>query len=162
MDNLRRELYQKLKETPVIYLARDIENATGIPLDTPGYFVVTNEKTGAKKLDTHELLADERTKKLIDTNPSAKILVFKNTPYLEKLAKRKGLGLINPSAELSHKIEEKITQVKWLGPLEELLPAHKLTTLDNLFWHNEPFVLQYNYGHSGQGTIFIESDRMLQ
>jgi hypothetical protein len=159
MQGVSRLLYQRIADEPVIYVTRDSENALGIDQNTPGYQILTGG--ASRPLDTHELLGSKKLEDLVRSLGNVSLLVFKNNAHLERIAQSKDYKLLNPSAELADKIEGKIPQVFWLGPLAELLPPHKITTLDNLFWKNEPFVLQYNHSHSGKGTILIENEEML-
>ncbi len=90
------------------------------------------------------------------------ILVFKPTTQIEKICAQNGWRLLNPSAELSRTVEEKISQIKWLGALvKKYLPPHKIDILKNLQFSGEPFVLQFNHGHTGNGTILIKSKKQL-
>jgi len=55
-----------------------------------------------------------------------RILVFKNTLQIEKTCKENGWKLLNPPAELSNKVEEKISQIKYLDALKKYLPDYKV------------------------------------
>lgn len=162
---------------PIVYVTRDIERALGIePKDS--YFVVSNNSKygreiqkkypnniqlikGEKILDTFDLLALEVVQKII-SNKKASVLVFQNTGRIERLAKEKSWNLLNPSPTLAKEVEEKISQVVWLGPLSKLLPPYKIVLVKNVKWNDEKFVLQFNHSHTGQGTFIIKSAEELE
>ena len=160
----------------IVYVARDIERALG---KTPegNYHIITNKTPYAEEvklkypmhvllvdspeiLDTYELLMTPEVQEII-TNFNAQVLVFKNTIHIEQLCAEKGWTLLNPSAELSEKIENKITQVKWLGELSSLLPPHKIQFVNEIKWNKNAFILQWAHGHTGEGTILITNEKEL-
>ena len=164
----------------LIYVTRDLERALGLPLDTPGYFVVTNASPFARRmahgqknillveaeqiLDTIELLKKlENLNDWLESKSDFEILVFKNTPQIETLCQKNNWPLINPSAELGNKIEEKISQFAWLtsAGLTDYLPNQSIQTLKNLNWTGENFILQFNRAHTGSGTILISNKDQL-
>ena len=161
---------------PIIYIAREIERAMGRePLG--GYFIITNTTSYALEmqekypdniwlinspeiLDTYELLALPEVQKMI-TERTAQILVFKNTLQIERLCAEKNWTLLNPSAGLAEKIENKITQVEWLGELASLLPPHSISLTKDILWNKKAFILQWSHGHTGDGTILVQSEKDL-
>ncbi len=164
------------EQTNIVYIARDIERALG---KTPegNYHIITNRTPFAEEiklkypmhvllvdsptiLDTYELLLNPEVQDIITTF-KAQILVFKNTIHIEELCKEKGWALLNPSAELSEKIENKISQVKWLGELSSLLPPHKVQFVNDIKWNKNAFILQWAHGHTGGGTILVSNENEL-
>ena len=161
---------------PIIYIARDIERALGQePKD--GYFIITNSSPYAleiqkkypnniylinsdKILDTYELLLLSEVQKII-TDHDSQILVFKNTIHIEQLCKEKKWKLLNPSAVLSEKIENKTTQVAWLEDLSSLLPPHKISLVKNIIWNEKFLIIQWSHSHTGDGTILIQNEKDL-
>lgn len=144
----------------IVYITRDIERALGLPRETPGYFIITNESPFAKRgesLDTHELLALKETAAFLEKLREPKILVFKNTPQIERIAGERGWRLLNPSAELSARVEEKISQIMWLGELERFMPPHRVAVVKDISWDGTPFILQFNHAHTGLGTLHIKT-----
>lgn len=140
------------------YITRDIERA--LALDQNDDYIIISNKTG-EILDTAELLKLDGTKKSIDAN-GASVLVFKNNPLIESICKSNHWKLLNPPSSLSEKIENKITQVEWLGEYaEKYLPPHQVATTKDLKWIGRPSVLQWAHGHTGQGTIVINSENEL-
>lgn len=174
------EINKILQKQPVFYIARDIERAlAGISL--PGVFIISNLTDYSKKcasgqeqillieeeklLDTFELLRHDQTLEFIKKHSlgaTPSILVFKNTVEIERICHENNWNLLNPSAKLSQKIEEKITQVEWLGELASYLPPHKIQTASEVVFDGTPFILQFNRAHTGLGTMLIESEAQLR
>ncbi|MBI2443802.1 MAG: ATP-grasp domain-containing protein [Candidatus Magasanikbacteria bacterium] len=172
-------LENRLKFTPLVYVTRDLERALGLPLKTKNYYLVTNATPFAKAtaaaaarvllikakepLDTRELLQHPPTINFIKKmKRQPAILVFKNTPQIERICAARGWRLLNPSAELANRVEEKISQLEWLGPLKKYLPPHQVMLGKDLAWQNKKFILQFNRAHTGLGTMLIESARQIQ
>lgn len=171
-------MFLKIKNNPVIYVTRDLERALGLPLDTKGYYIISNYSAFAKKLvgvrknillvkkdrilDTRELLELPSVKRFINKIKKPKIVVFKNTTQIEEVCHKNGWQLLNPSAELANKIEEKISQVEWLGELAKFLPPHKIIECGKIKWQGKKFILQFNRAHTGSGTILIEDEKQLK
>lgn len=164
------------EQTNIVYVARDIERALG---KIPGgnYHIITNKTPFAEEmklkypmhvllvdspaiLDTYELLLDTEVQNIITTF-KAQVLVFKNTIHIEELCREKGWTLLNPNAELSERIENKITQIKWLDELSSLLPPHKIQFVSDIQWTKNAFILQWAHGHTGSGTILISNENEL-
>jgi predicted ATP-grasp superfamily ATP-dependent carboligase len=163
---------------PIIYVTRDIERALGI--DPSKEFIIITNKTplgeeiktkfpdfvhllsgSAKNLSTLDILKNETTKKII-SDANANLMVFKNSSAIEAVAKDNGWILLNPPADLSEKIENKITQVEWLGEIGvKYLPPHKIMTVEEIVIGEEPLIIQWAHGHSGDGTILIKTTQEL-
>ncbi len=157
----------------IVYIARDIDRAMGKePIGN--YFIITNSTPYSQEikdkyhdniflikseeiLDTYELLLLNEVKNIIK-DKNAKILVFKNTIHIESLCKENNFQLLNPNAELSERIENKITQIEWLEELQSLLPEHSISLVKDIKWNKKPFVLQWSHGHTGEGTILIQTE----
>ncbi len=161
---------------PLVYVTRDIERALGME-PVGNYFVVSNKtpfgESVQKKhpdnvwlidttiaIDTYDLLLVPEVQDMI-TKYSADIVVFQNTPRIERLALEKGWNLINPKAELAKQVEEKISQVQWLQDDANLLPPHKITVLKDVQFEGKKFVLQFNHSHTGEGTYIIDDAKKL-
>lgn len=173
---------------PIIYVTRDIERALGME-PVSGYFIISNDSAHGREiqakypesvwliknpansaaktdgdnlagaLDTYDLLTLPEVQNTIDKH-DADVLVFQNTPRIERLAQEMHWNLLNPSAALARTVEEKISQVTWLGDDAKLLPPHRIALVKNVAWTNTPgerFVLQFNHTHTGQGTFIITS-----
>ncbi len=163
---------------PVVYVVRDLERALGLSVATKGYYIISNYTAFANSLvngrknilllkenellDTRDLLSHPKTRKFIGDLKNPNILVFKNTTRLEKLCGKYKYNLLNPSAETSTMVEEKITQVEWLEGLKKYLPSHEIKIAKDLKWSGDRFILQFNHAHTGNGTILVEDKKQLQ
>ncbi|MDD4476976.1 MAG: ATP-grasp domain-containing protein [Patescibacteria group bacterium] len=168
------KINSRLGKHRFFYVCRDWERAAAI-LGAQKCFIITNYGQEAKKisarykniilikekklLDTNELLAREEIKSLVKKNDF--IVVFKNTPQIEKICARNGWKLLNPPSVLAEKVETKISQVKWLGNLSRFLPPHKIIICKNIKWKQERFILQFNRAHTGGGTILVKTEKQL-
>ncbi|MES2314796.1 MAG: ATP-grasp domain-containing protein [Patescibacteria group bacterium] len=171
----------KSSETPVaLYVTRDIERALGAQPHA-GYQIMANKTAYAESvkkiypdfihliettqkdgelLDTRELLNHEAVHSFIKNIAvnNISILVFKNTPQIEEICKKNNWNLLNPSSMLAEKIENKMTQVEYLGALgEKYLPAHSLTIAKDIMWNKKPLIIQWAHSHTGLGTTLVNS-----
>lgn len=182
------DIKRRLGSRSLFYVCRDAERAAALlDIKDIGYYIITNNSPYAKvlakkykniilndsaeQLDTRELLTGPEAKKNIKKDDF--VLVFKNTPEMEKICKGYSWRLLNPSAELAAKVEEKISQVKWLGPLAKYLPPHKIMECEKIKWPariatrsvaggaGKKFILQFNRSHTGSGTILVETKKQL-
>ncbi|MDE2041399.1 MAG: ATP-grasp domain-containing protein, partial [Patescibacteria group bacterium] len=157
----------------IVYVSREIERALGFPLGA-SYHIVSNataygdsikiqhpeavtliKTSPATLLGTTDLLNRPETSALI--TPGARLLVFKNTVRVESAAIANRWKLLNPPAALSERIENKLSQIRWLGPLaQKYLPPHAMKVAKYITMKNpEPFILQWAHGHTGDGTMLI-------
>jgi hypothetical protein len=161
----------------IIYVTREIERALGMA-PNENYLIVSNktpygetvkkqypdfvtlvDTPAGKLLGTGELLSSAAVEKLMTANPGAHILVFKNTLRVEAIIKAKKWNVINPRSDLSERIENKLSQVRWLGPLaQRFLPPHACKVSKYITWKNsDPFIIQWGHGHTGDGTILVRT-----
>ncbi|MEK9178095.1 MAG: ATP-grasp domain-containing protein [Patescibacteria group bacterium] len=142
---------------PIMYVTRDAERASGMaPNDN--YKIITNDP--GIVLDTADLLEQDKVREQINGS-NASILVFKNTSRIEEICKKSGWNLLNPSSALTEKYENKITQVEWLGELAKYLPTHSILLTKDLKWSGESSVIQWAHGHTGDGTLLMDSEEKL-
>jgi len=161
---------------PVIYVTRDLERALGLPTTTPGYHIISNYTDFAKTtvsgdnilliqeqelLDTWQLLRHEQVKAYINQLDNPVLLVFKNTPQIERICQENNWQLLNPTAKLSNRVEEKISQLDWLGDLRKYLPAYTVGLCQDIVYQDQPFILQFNRSHTGSGTFLIRNQAEL-
>ncbi len=167
-----------LKTHPTVYITLDIERALGLPLDTEGYFIISNSTPLAKTLaggrgnvllieserllSTRELLQHPLAISMINTLTNPSTVVFKTNALIERITARSKWHLLNPPAEVAKEAEEKISQSEWLGKHLSYLPPHNIRLCRDVDWRNEPFILQFNHSHTGQGTSLIETPEDLQ
>ena len=166
-----------LKIHPLVYVTRDIERALGLPLETEGYFIISNSTPLAKSLtegfdnviliesdemlSTRQLLSHARTEAFIKSQKNPTILIFKSNGQIEKITHNNRWHLLNPSAAIAALAEQKISQGEWLGEFAHHLPPHNIRLCRDVDWRDEPFILQFNHGHTGIGTALIESEEDL-
>jgi len=172
----KKAVKKTLNSGRIFYVCRDLERATGgLDSNIPNFFIITNQSPLATKLgkkysnikiiknkitlDTHELLNYQEVKKIITKKDF--IVVFKNTELIEKICSDNQWTLLNPKASLASQVEEKISQVKFLGPLKKYLPNTKIVLGKNLKWSGKKFILQYNRAHTGSGTFLITSAKQI-
>ena len=157
------------------YITRDIERALGMDPNSDFHIVcnkcpysetikqkfpdfVTLIESPAKPMGTSDLItAYSKDHKPEATNSD--LLVFKNTSRVEQFATTEGWHLINPKASLGETIETKMSQVEWLGDLgKKYLPKNSISITSNLAWTGKPFILQWDHGHTGGGTVLISRE----
>lgn len=163
----------------VIYVTPDIERALGmipqshyrifssyslfgknIKEKYPDFVTLVNDSNAIT--DTPSLLKNKDLHSLA-MNLEAGIVVFKNNGLIESISSENGLNLINPHATLAEKIENKVSQVEWLGSLaEKYLPPHKIKLGKELSWKNSPLIFQWAHGHTGENTILVRSEKDVQ
>lgn len=178
MANSSQKINEVLAKNKLFYVTRDIERATaGLNLDLPNFRIITNNSPHAKRLaqqhnniiiigeeniilDTRELLQISADKNYIKSGDY--VVVFKNTSQIESICQSNDWKLLNPDAKLASSIEEKISQVEWLGPLKKYLPACQIELCKNIKWNGKKFILQYNRSHTGSGTILVTSKVQLE
>ena len=167
---------------PITYITRDLERAIG--MEPSGEYVVVANKTPYSEkyasrcpedsvilvngtpedgvLGTSELMDHPVVKEKLAAQKSD-VLVFKNTARVEEAAAKSGLRLLNPKAQLSETVENKMSQIEWLGELgRKYLPHHIIMPAKNLTWTGEPFIIQWAHGHTGGGTFLISSETELK
>jgi hypothetical protein len=145
----------KIPKNPVVYITKDKERADGMA-ESDTYSIVT----GDGSLDTLGVLQNAHLPQ------GTSVVVFKNNKQIEEAAKEMGLHLLNPSADLAEKIENKITQVSWLGDLAELLPPHHITLVKKIVrdtsHEDASSIVQWAHSHTGQGTVHIKKESDLK
>lgn len=175
----------------IFYITLDPEKSLGVEDLITSYHILYSEasqmaipisdngidiKNFPKKYDTKinstsQMLKDE---KLLDyikerAHETPNILVFKNDAQIEALAKENNLHLINPSAKLNTRFENKLEFTNFLEQKKINQPEYfifeKLSDLNyneiSQRFGNE-FVVQFIFGHSGSSTFFISSEESLQ
>ena len=165
-------------DIPLTYITRDIERALGM-LPSIHFHIITNktafsealksqypefitliENRDGRSLGTAALLEHVDTIRMLPAN--SPIVVFKNTSRIETIAATHRWHLINPPANLAEQVENKISQVEWLGELgEKYLPIHRIEMVKSITWKGEPFILQWAHGHTGKGTILVQKETEL-
>lgn len=100
---------------------------------------------------------------------NGRLVVFKPTQQIEKICVDNGWKLLNPPAELTNQVEEKISQIEWLAlsevdglDLRKYLPPYKIKKCKNIKFTGKKFILQFNRSHTGSGTVLIENEKILK
>jgi len=154
-----KELYSHIASHPLTYITRDRERALGLDPETSGYSIISNNddlrNEHTSVLGTRDLLQHESVQRAIP--PGSAVLLFKNTLSFERMIAEHGWTLLNPSARLSNTVEEKISQITWLGELNSYLPPTHISLCKDLLWSGESYIVQFNHAHSGEGTLLISS-----
>ncbi|MDD5165069.1 MAG: ATP-grasp domain-containing protein [Candidatus Pacebacteria bacterium] len=170
-----------VKSPVILYVTRDIERALGVQ-PSADYYIVANKTAYAESikksypdfihliettredgdlLDTRELLDNKALHSLIEDMgaENISIIVFKNTSQIEEICKKNNWNLVNPSSVLAEKIENKMTQVEYLGALgNTYLPPHSLITAKDIIWSKKPLIIQWAHSHTGLGTTLVNSN----
>lgn len=169
---------------PTLYVTRDIERALGFASLPTEYAIVANHTPYAETiqakfpdqvllvrgdvaLDTIDLLQHPATEAFVKNlekmhGKKPAVVVFKNTVRIERFAAEKKWRLLNPSAALAERLENKITQIASLGPAARfLIPGTSVVPCWKLTWDGVPFVLQFGHAHTGEGTILVNSSAQL-
>jgi len=159
----------------IVYVTREIERALGMA-PNKNFVIVSNKTPYGEKvqkeypdfvrliqgpdknnlLGTTELLAHPETAKVI--SPDSLILVFKNTLRVETEISAHKWNVINPKSYLAERVENKLSQIRWLGDLgTKHLPPHTTKLAKTISWKNDPFIIQWAHGHTGDGTILLKT-----
>lgn len=116
--------------------------------------------------NSNRLLRHPRTQKYLKANMKsdrAYAMFFKIAPNIERTCESLHLSLINTTSELNRKFELKVSQYNSIKDIGLRLPKTICARLEELSFEqltNEigpHIVLQFNRGHTGKGTEFINS-----
>jgi len=168
----------------IFYVTNNVERASGIDLSIyPEVFIVSNESSLGNlikqkhrdrvilnhdsvlgSLDLLKKYSANILKCAQSDGSKVQIMVFKNTLQIERYCQKQKWELLNASAKLVDKFEKKITQYSWM--VENSLPIvlSEVVELGNSEFselkmkYGVPFILQFNTGHTGTGTIKIDSE----
>lgn len=108
---------------------------------------------------TSELLSCSDVKKRL--RKGSRILVFKNLPKIEKLAKSNSWKILMPDSKFINLLEDKINFVDFCTKNKLPLIPSKIIQLDKVNF-SKPIVVQLRRGHAGESTFFIRSKSELE
>ena len=174
----------------IFYITLDPERALGIEDVLPDYTIICpykselvnklknrganvvvledelkqKEVAEAIKKGTYGILQSDFLQKYITANVRSwtpHIMILKNSQLIEDFCKKLGWKLLAPKAKVAEQFENKISQYKLLSDIVPF-PKTIITTLDNLTFNVNNSVLQFNRGHSGNTTFFINSKKDLE
>lgn len=143
-------------------------------LEKSGVKVFCLEKELGKKntifRNSAKLLDHELTKKYIESNSSGSgyFITFKVSKRFEQIARNYNFKILNTSPELNKSFEEKLSQYELLSKNTINFPKTKIIKLKDSDFDNlnielgKGFVLQFNKGHTGSGTVFIDENEELE
>ena len=92
---------------------------------------------------------------------------FKISPAFMKKVKDFGGVLINTDASLNRRFEDKLSQFREISnlgismPKGEILEIEKINYMDFLKKYGDKFVIQFDRGHTGSGTVFVKDEKDL-
>lgn len=148
------KINQGTQKKPLWYITREQERGQGLERVLKNYKIITSSRPQS----TFQII------KNLNQGQSQRVVVFKNTPQIQRALREKNLELLNPSAELVEKYENKISQYSWL---KKIIPDHLPPTLVIIPQEREyqkikkeiggKFICQFNHGHSGEGTQIISN-----
>ncbi len=107
----------------------------------------------------------EYIKKNTPKGAKANIIVFKVSLQIEKTCEKLGYELLNTTSALNKRFELKISQYNNLKKLKSAFPKTIISTLNNTTYSKlksalgEKMVIQYNRGHTGNSTVFINDEK---
>ena len=168
----------------IFYITKDPERATGIEDMLEDYHVIcpypstTTEvlkKNGVSVfvLDqdieggTYGMLRAPAVQSYIKehTPPTAgraaNILLLKTSALIERFCSEQKWNLWAPEAEVAKKYEDKISQYQALVDVVPFPPSSRITIIENIKKGAYPYMLQFNSGHSGEGTHIIKNPAQL-
>lgn len=182
-QSLVEKVNQKIGEKCLYYVTVDPEKAIGLekliknfkivtypdyPLNkyllNNGIEIIFAEKSDKKS--SYRLIKDQKIFQLFQQqkNKNNFVMFFKISPSLEKISKTLNLHLLNTSSELNRKFEFKLPQLDFFKGLPIKIPdsfKDQFKNLDFCKIVNQldlPFIVQFNRGHTGDGTIIIDSE----
>ncbi|MDD3648049.1 MAG: ATP-grasp domain-containing protein [Candidatus Dojkabacteria bacterium] len=109
----------------------------------------------------------EYIKKNSKSNNEGFLMFFKIAPNLERSAHKMGFELLNTSSLLNRKFELKLSQYEVLKSVDIRMPPTVVSALKESDYDSlvkklgENFIVQFNRGHTGGGTIEIDSKAQL-
>ncbi len=118
--------------------------------------------------NSNRLLKNNKVQEYIKKNTpkgiKPNIVVFKVSLQIEKTCEKLGYQLLNTTSALNKRFELKISQYNNLKSLNSAFPKTIITTLNNTTYSKlkkalgEKMVIQYNRGHTGNSTVFIDNE----
>lgn len=135
------------------------------------FFSLAREEKKANPIfrNSNRLLQHHEVQRYIKKNTpkgvKPNIIVFKVSLQIEKTCEKLGYNLLNTTSALNKKFELKISQYNSLKTLQTYFPKTIISTLNKTTYAKlkkalgEQMVIQYNRGHTGNSTVFIENEK---
>ena len=92
---------------------------------------------------------------------------FKISPAFAKKVKDFGGVLINTDASLNRRFEDKLSQFREISNLGISMPKGEIIQIENINYmdflkkYGDNFVIQFDRGHTGSGTVFVKDEKDL-
>ncbi|MCA9376769.1 ATP-grasp domain-containing protein [Candidatus Nomurabacteria bacterium] len=121
--------------------------------------------------NSNKLLQEPLTQEYIDHHSQdiRQGMVFKIAPNIERTAQALGIQLLNTTSQQNQRFENKIPQLEFLKELDNIpLPKSEIYLLGDtdhqklISEFSDPYVIQFDRGHTGTGTLFIRSEDELE
>lgn len=119
--------------------------------------------------NSNRILKNQKVQEYIQKNTPANtkpnIIVFKVSLQIEKTCEELGYNLLNTTSALNKRFELKISQYNNLKALHPFFPKTTISTLNNTTYSKlkkklgEKMVIQYNRGHTGNSTVFVNNEK---
>lgn len=118
--------------------------------------------------NSNKLLQESSVQEYISKNTpegqTPNVMFFKIAPNLERTCESLGYKILNTTSELNRKFELKLSQYELLKDSDVHFPKTQIVTLGESSYTElsqnmgTSFVIQYDRGHTGTGTVFINSE----
>lgn len=112
-------------------------------------------------LNVHEV--QDYIKKNTTDGETPNVMFFKIAPNIEQTCKQLGYKILNTTADLNQMFELKLSQYEKLGHDPDIrFPETVIDQLSKMTYEKlveklgSPFVIQYDRGHTGSSTVFVE------
>lgn len=185
-----KKINEKTRNKPIVYFSNDIERSFGLEKYLDHFYMFCIDKNEIVdyaqkdfpdrvfclgKISDEEvfrssvkLVSHSETQKRLKDLGSFYAQTFKISPRFEFLAKNLGATLLNTQAKLNRLFESKLSQFEALSKSNVNFPKTIITKVNEIDFEylkkelELPFVLQYNRGHTGDGTLIIQSKEDLK
>jgi len=173
----------------IFYITNDLERGLGLENVLPEFHIVCIDDSSTIDLigknvfslarytkDQNPLLRNsnrllnhpEANKYIREHSDSPNIVVFKIAPNLERSAEKFEFKLLNSSSELNRLFERKLSQYEMLSSEGIRFPQTVMTKMSEITHEQlvaklgDEYVIQYDNGHTGTGTVFVNSEIQLE
>lgn len=180
LNNLINKVNKKTYSKPIFYITADYERGLGLENLLENYHIVTLDNTNLRLLIDNnikvfgierenikatEIIRDEHVLDYIYENSKGNFFVqtFKNSERFEARVNKINGFLLNDSYNNNVKFERKIDQYNQMNRYKINFPETEIIILGEKNYNEiahklgRSFVLQFNIGHTGSGTHFINT-----
>lgn len=186
LNSVVDKINARLEKSPLFYLCNDPERALGLEglinnyhiayIDKSQYtnyfqdhslkyFCLENFRADGIYRSSGKLIKAPEFLEYFDHNSQAEnfFQTFKISPRFEFGARKLGATVLNTQSDLNRLFEDKISQYKEISELTIHLPKTVITELGKAEYLllekslGPKFVIQFDRGHTGSGTVFIDA-----